>query len=353
MNNPCYTVVVCTDRRTPRISVTRHRYDRRVTGSDSLTPTQRDTLALLGRRGDPVVFDAGFVTELRADFDAGLAELADRIDAPPTDSESPAGQITQLVVTKRSIDAVLSCEAAWAAPDDFAWSPATARGTIAHRAIQLSVHWPDEPVPATLVDEAIARVIDEERGIGEWLAGCEPVDTADLRSRTVEHVTKFLECFPPLEATWRPVTEARAYYPASGPIAVRAQVDLMVGRPRGDESTKVIVDIKTGRTHPRHRQDLRFYALVETLTRRLPPRLLATYSLDSGTADVEMVTEAVLNSTLRRTLDAIDRMIEVRFEGREPKRSPGVPCRWCPIRADCAEGTAHLAAADNPDLDDV
>lgn len=311
-----------------------------------LTPTQRETLALLGRRGEPVVFDPAFVADLRADFETGIGELAERVG-------EPTGDRAELVVTKRSIDSVLTCEATWAAPDDFSWSPATARGTIAHRAIQLSVHWPDEPVPTTLVEEAIARVVDEERGIGEWLATIAPGDDADLRSRTVEHVTKFLECFPPLERSWRPVTEARAYFPASGPIALRAQVDLMIGPPRGSESTKVIVDIKTGRPHSRHRQDLRFYALVETLTRRLPPRLLATYSLDSGTAETELVTEAVLRSTLRRTLDAIERMVEVRFEEREASRSPGVGCRWCTIRADCPDGTAYLAAADDPDRDEL
>ena len=46
-----------------------------------------------------------------------------------------------------------------------------------------------------------------------------------------------------------------------------------LGRPTGDESSKVIIDLKTGRSSPRHRDDLRFYALVETLARELPPRL--------------------------------------------------------------------------------
>lgn len=305
-----------------------------------LTPTQRETLALLGRRGEPLVFDPDFVAELREDFLAGLGELAERVGGEP-------GDRADLVVTKRALDAVLSCEAAWAAPDDFSWSPAAARGTIAHRAIQLSVHWPAEPVPATLVDEAIARVAGEERGLGDWLATIGPADAADLRSRAIEHVTKFLECFPPLDGSWRPVTEARASFPASGPIALRAQVDLMIGPPRGGESTKVIIDVKTGRPQARHRHDLRFYALVETLTRRLPPRLLATYSLDSGTAETEVVTEAILRTTLRRTLDAVERMVEVRFEERPPTRSPGPACRWCPLRDECAEGLAHLAGGDD------
>ena len=63
---------------------------------------------------------------------------------------------------------------------------------------------------------------------------------------------------------------------------MRARIDLTLGVPRGGESRKVIVDLKTGRLLHRHREDLRFYALIETLVRDVPPRLLASYSLDSG-----------------------------------------------------------------------
>ncbi|HRE02145.1 MAG TPA: hypothetical protein PLV68_12655, partial [Ilumatobacteraceae bacterium] len=71
----------------------------------------------------------------------------------------------------------------------------------------------------------------------------------------------------------------------------------------GRESRKLIVDLKTGRVHSRHREDLRFYALVETLSRQVPPRKLASFYLDAGEPVVEDVTEALLRSTLRRTLD--------------------------------------------------
>jgi PD-(D/E)XK nuclease superfamily len=303
-----------------------------------MTPVQRRTLDLLSRSGDPVVFEEAFVDDLTAGFDEGLAELVDRTNAGD-----------ELFVTKHGIGGVLTCEASWAAPDPFSWNAARARGQVAHRAIQLSVHWRDEVVPAVVVDAAIERIADEERGLGDWLSGIDAVEVADLRSRAVEHVTKFLECFPALDPRWFPVTEATSQYPHSGAIVLRARVDLVLGRPRGDESTKVILDLKTGRLMQRHREDLRFYALVETLARRLPPRLLATYSLDSGSADVEVVSEAMLRSSVRRTLDAVERMIEVRVEGHEPTRTPGFQCRWCTLRVECDVGRAWLADADTDD----
>ena len=127
---------------------------------------------------------------------------------------------------------------------------------------------------------------------------------------------------------------------------LRSRVDLTLGTARGGESRKVIIDVKTGRLSPRHREDLRFYALVETLSRRVPPRLLATYSLDSGSADREEVTHGVLRSALRRTLDAVERMVAIRFEHRRAERTPGVACRWCPVSDDCDTGSRWLATTD-------
>ena len=288
------------------------------------------------------MFDAELVDELRGAVDEGLAELADHLTDGAADG-------AELFVTKHGVAGVLTCEASWASPDSFAWSAARARGQVAHRAIQLSMHWRDEVVPTEVVDAAIERLADEERGLGDWLARIDRVELADLRSRSVEHVTKFLECFPPLDPRWRPVTEGTSQYPLGGPITLRAKVDLTLGAPRGNESTKVIVDLKTGRVLPRHRDDLRFYALIETLARRLPPRLLATYSLDSGMADTEVVTEGVLRSALRRTLDAIQRMVEVRTGDRPPTRNAGPQCRWCSLRAECPEGQAWMAADADPE----
>lgn len=288
-----------------------------------LSPVQRRTLEALRRTDEPLVFDPAFVAELRADAQQGSDELSERLDGG------------DLWINKFTIRNVLQCEHHFMQPDPFAWSPALARGQVSHRAIQLLLSWRGEPTPADLVDEAMARLSDEDRGIGVWIAGLTAADGADLRGRCVERVTQFLECFPPLRRTWHPMTEASVHWPKEGPIVLRARVDLVIGRPEGMQSRKVLIDLKSGRSHPRHREDLRFYALVETLAREVPPRSIATFSLEAGEASVEPVTEASLRSALRRSLDAISRIIELTVEGRPPLPPPSLGCFACRGAANC------------------
>lgn len=304
-----------------------------------LSPVQVRTLDALRRSDQPVVFHPDAIAELRVDTMAGLDELTARVCGDET-----------LFVTKHGVRSVLGCEANHLAPDTFEWSPARARGQVSHKAIQLLLNWRGEPTPADLVDDALARLADDDRSLGTYVAGLSSGDEADLRGQSVERVTKFLECFPPLDRRWHPMTEAAAQFPVDGPIVLRARVDLVIGRPAGSESRKVIIDLKSGRIAPQHREDLRFYALVETLCRDVPPRKLASFSLDSGAAVTEEVTLGLLRSSLRRTLDAVERMIELRFEGRAPDRSPGTTCRWCQLAADCAPGTVYLLAGEEARL---
>jgi CRISPR/Cas system-associated exonuclease Cas4 (RecB family) len=305
---------------------------------DALTPVQRRTLAVL-RRGDaPLRFPEALVDELTADVEEAFAGFAARL-----------GEET-IWVNKHRLSAVLGCEAQSLVPDDFAWSPANATGQVAHRAIQLMIHWRGDPTPIDLVDEAIARLADADTSLGDWIAALGPGDDADLRGAAVERVTKFAECFPPLDKRAAPMTEARVQWPLDGPIVLSGKVDLVIGRPSADESRKVIVDLKTGRVAPRHRDDLRFYALLETLRARVPPRKLASFYLDVGEAHVEDVTEAVLRTAARRLLDGVHALVELTVEGRPPVKRPGPPCRWCPLLPTCDEGAAHLGA--RPDADD-
>lgn len=286
-----------------------------------------------------MVFDDELMTELRTDAEDGLTLLSERLGR------------SELVVTKHTIATVLDCETRHLAPDDFSWSPARARGTVTHKAIQLLLNWRGAPVPLDVVDEALARLADEERSIGDYIAGLGPGEEAELRGQTLELLTKFIECFPPLDPRAHPMTETSIRFPVDGPIVLRARVDLVIGRPHGTEARKVIIDLKTGRVLDRHRQDLRFYALVETLCRGVSPRKLASFSLDAGIAVVEEVTPALLRSTLRRTLDAIERMVELRVEGRPATTTAGPSCRWCQLLEGCAPGRASTAPVDADEAD--
>ncbi len=305
-----------------------------------LTPAQRSTLELLRRADDPLVFDEAFVQDLRDEANEAFAHFADRLNE------------SQVFVTKHTLAGVFGCEAQFLAPDEFEWTPSRARGQVSHRAIQLLINWRGEPAPAELVDEAIARLMNEEKGLSAWLEGLGEGDLADLRAMSTDHVTKFMECFPPLDARSRPVTESSTQWPVDGQILLRGRADLTVGKPFERESRKLIVDFKTGRVIPRHREDLRFYAIVETLSRQVPPRKLASFYLDAAQPIVEDVTENMLRSTLRRTLDGINALVELRVEGRPPTKSPGAPCRWCPLAEDCAEGQTYLRRDDDTDVTD-
>ena len=308
-----------------------------VTGPlDQLSPVQRRTLEVLRRSGDPIVFDPDLIASLRAEMRDALDHFARRLD-----------DRTELWISKHKLGSALDCEELHLTPDDFEWTPANAQGTIAHKAIELLISWRGEPIPADLVDEAMARLADEQRSIGQWIDRMSAGDAADVRGRATERLTRFMEDFPPLSTRWAPVTEASVRWPNSGPIVLAGKVDLMFGpRPKPGEdpreSRKVIIDLKTGRPSTRHRQDLAFYALLETLVREVPPRKVATFYLDAGTAEHEDVSERLLHSAVRRTLDGIHAIIELELEGRTPVRRPGAACHWCPHNTTCDDGRSHL-----------
>ncbi|MEX2625929.1 MAG: PD-(D/E)XK nuclease family protein [Ilumatobacteraceae bacterium] len=306
-------------------------------GSGALTPLQQRMLDQLRKAAEPVVFDPALAEDIRATVSEAIEAFGERLDGE------------QLWVSKHRLSTVLGCEAHAMAPDEFSWSPATATGQVSHRAIQLLVNWRGEPTPADLVDEAIARLADDDRSLGQWIAALSPGDEADLRGNALERVTRFVEGFPPLDKRSHPMTEARVQWPLDGPVVLAGKVDLVMGRPNGGESTKLIIDLKTGRHSPRHRDDLRFYALVETLRTGVPPRKLASYYLDVGEADVEDVTEAVLRTATRRTLDAVDALVELTTGEREPAVRPGPTCNWCSLRPNCDPGQAYLAGDLDPD----
>ncbi len=304
--------------------------------ADGLSPAQREILEALGARPhERPEFDPRLRDGLRGELEERLA---------PSVAALPQGQA--LNVSKHALATVHGCEALFLVNEEqpFEWSAATATGSVAHKAIELTVNWRGDPAPGELVDEAIGRLIAGTDGIGDWLGGLGEGERADLRSGAVERTTMFLECFPPLEARWRPVTESRLRADlCADRVILRGKVDLTVGRAEGLRAGKVLLDLKTGGFSPSHREDLRFYALLETLRLGVPPRLLATYYLDQGRLQQEVVTEDLLASAMERVVDGARALVDLLHGGREPVLRPGAPCRWCQIRVDCETGQRWLS----------
>jgi RecB family exonuclease len=308
-----------------------------------LRPRQAEIVALLGKGGERPEVSAATAGELRDALEEALAPLRPGVGEP----SEPVPE-RPLWVSKHQLAAIHGCETHAVAErsETFRWTPAAARGVVAHKAIELLINWRGEPSPGVLVDEALARLADSERSIGEYVGALADAEHAELRSFAVDKVTKFTDCFPPLPAKWIPVTESAVRVELwDGQLVLAGKTDLTLGRP-GD---KVIIDLKSGSTLGSHREDLRFYALLETLRMDQPPRKVATYYLDTARAHAEDVSEAMLWAALRRTVDGITRMVELQRAIRTPDVRPGSACRWCPLNDTCEPGRSHLERLDDPD----
>ncbi len=309
-------------------------------GAVGPNPAQQEVLDLLGapQAGRPT-FGAELRHELRSDLEEAVSPLVDRLSV-----EEP------LRIAKHALAQVHGCEARYLADEAAPFEPSVrvVRGTVAHKAIELSIHWQGEPHPGELVDEALAAYEQRDHWTTRFLQGCTEVERAELRGQANDLVTKFLECFPTLKAAWWPVSESSLRVDlAGGRITLAGKVDLALGRARGTTAGKVLIDYKTGGFSPTHVDDLRLYALIETVRLGVPPRMLATYYLDAGRLQPEPVTGALLASTVRRVADGAARMVELRRGEREPRKRVSPTCRWCPVLDGCEEGVAHLATTDD------
>ena len=256
-------------------------------------------------------------------------------------------------ISKHKISSVLSCEKQFVATQgDFHWTTANSKGQVAHKAIELLINWRGHVTPMDLAEAAIDRLSDADDragSIGEFLGNMSPAEFAELKAEVVDYITKFIECFPPIKKEWQPVVESSATFNHLGRSLVLAgKTDLVLGA----QGSKVILDFKTGNINPVHRDDLRFYSLVELLRSNKAPRLVASYSLSAARPDPEPVSEATLKVAVMRALDGITRIVELTRQVRKPSITPGFQCRWCSIAMDCEVGQQWLSRADD-DLDDL
>ena len=308
---------------------------------NKLNPLQQAVIDALGIPPDWQPLPAEVIASIEDQLISALAPVADKFTA-----EAP------LRVNKHHLATVHGCEKYHVVQREapFAWNINTVRGTIAHKGIELMLNWRGPIVPAEVVDAAITSVAENPReSASGFLISLSAHEMAELRGAVLGAVTNFLECFPPIKAQWRPMVEYSASYALfDNSIVLTSRMDLVLGGP----GKKVIIDLKTGRLTPTHRDDLRFYALVETLRSRQTPRQLGSYSLDSARLESEDVTEGLLQSAARRTAQGILLIADLVLKTREPDLRAGYQCRWCPIVDTCDVGTRFLRQLSGEDDDD-
>lgn len=295
----------------------------------ALNPAQQRVVDdLLGLGAPRPAFAEGLDLALLAALEDGLTPIVRRIEPH------------ELHVNKSALSQVLACEGYHDAEANvpFAWSVATARGVIAHKAIELAVFAPHGTPPLQLVDDVIERIAEngDDRSPRDFLRSATAVDVAELRAAASQVVTAFEASFPPLDKAWRPRLEASCRVElCGGSVVLRAKVDLALGRPVGNEARVLIIDVKTGRPWPGHLDDLRFYAMCETVRSGVPPFRIATYYLDTGRWQSEDVQVELLESAVRRVVAGTGRLAELRFGGRPPTINPGPTCGFCRRRDGC------------------
>ena len=300
-----------------------------------LNPAQEAVLKQLGSsRDERPVFSEDLGYHIRGALETAVEPY---LSALPPDED--------IFFAKHELGQIHGCQTKYLADRDneFEWAVNIARGSVVHKAVELAMNWRKEIEPSVLIDEALARYEQDSGSLGYWLQGCSEVERAELRSESLDAFSKYLECWPPLRPAWRPVSESRLRAELCGRrFILSGRADLTLGTAEGFRAGKVIIDLKTGGFAPLHVEDLRFYALIETLRIGVPPRLLATYHLDSAQLSPEEVTEDLLMATVARVVDAVEKFVSLIYEEKEPKNVAGPQCRWCSLSESCATGQSYL-----------
>ena len=311
---------------------------------DELSPVQQEVVEQIGAvRESWPEFPAELRYELRGELERGVADHVKML-----------GDGVSIWANKHAITSVHGCEKKFLADREFpGWSVPLARGSVVHKAIELSINWRGTPIPADLVDESMASLEYSDQNISGFLQELSDADRAQLRSDSVDLVTKFDECWPDLKKQWRPVTEAKIRMELfEGRVVLQGKIDLTLGRAEGLRAGKVLVDLKSGKFQPGHMHDLRYYAMIETVRIGVPPRRIASYYLDQGRFHSEDVTEEMLFSATQRAIDGINRMIELELDPSDPRVATSPACRWCRVLDACQPGQVSLREFDDP-LEDL
>ncbi|GIU85139.1 MAG: hypothetical protein KatS3mg008_1914 [Acidimicrobiales bacterium] len=306
---------------------------------EELNPVQRRILEVLGAKKDE-----------RPEFDEALADrIQSHMEESLRDVAEALGERGKIYVSKRDLAGVLACEAQWLddAERDFEWNAAVAKGTVVHKALELAVFGDDSLEHTDLVDKALERVAASDQGLALWLDQIDPAELGELKSAAVSLLSQAEEILPPLRKEWRPVLESRVKAELNGGrIALVGRVDLTLGRVEGRRAGKVVVDLKTGSEAEDHLHHLRFYALLELLRMRVPPRMVATIYLESASVRHEEVTEHTLQAAAERVIRGVRRIFELKNDtDADPVKRPGPSCGWCRLLGQCEEGTSYLAEA--------
>lgn len=290
---------------------------------------QRRTMRDLVDVGEGGVFDAGLEQRLRRRIESAILVDGFRLASP-------------VRLWKERLNDLSRCQGLFAAHlaqegEPFRYGRHSAEGTLVHKAIELEAGSSRAFDPHELAGRA-ATSLEEDRQFAPFWNGLDELARDGLLMSAVQTLESFRASFPPLGALRRELVPVCEHWLEAsvldGAVTVVGKVDLVLNRPDPVRSTRVLIDLKTGRAWPDHPEDMRLYALLYTLRYGVPPFRVATLFLSSGMPQCELVTEEVLERAADRVAAAV-RTATGLASGAQPDLRPGPHCRRCPRRATC------------------
>jgi hypothetical protein len=295
-----------------------------------LTPAQRRTLDELIRPGR--------APPGNEDVEAVLQRLEEELreECPRLRRERP------LRLSKRRLSAHDACPG-WFQSElaeeggAFAHGPATAVGSLTHRAIQLDIACERGEDVRTVVERAALRLSEQDPGFGRYWRELDRLDRAEHLALAAARLALFRTMFPPLERSWQLVPEQfLAASLARRAVVLSGRVDLMLGR-----GPHLLIDFKTGEARSGYAEDMRFYALVVALGFGVAPYRVATVFCESMEWQSEEVTAEVLEWEAAPVIRAARSAALLSKNGQTPALTPGPHCRRCPRALRCPSSAAR------------
>ena len=229
-------------------------------------------------------------------------------------------------------------------------SPATAKGTLVHRALERLFwhHDQGDRSPATAQAE-LAAAWEELRLDEEFLSlGMNPAQEEAFVADAATLVDGYLRLEDP-DAVQAVGTELTLEADVGG-LFLRGIIDRLDVTPEGD---LIVVDYKTGRVPREHQEQQRlggvqFYALLcEHVLGRRPAKVRLLYLREPVCIEADPSEQALRG--LRQRTTAIWSAIEKACEAEDFRPKPSALCNWCAFKPLCpAQGGDPALAASWP-----
>ncbi len=244
-----------------------------------------------------------------------------------------------LTVTKGHMNNVLQCEGKYAYPQAFSWTSAAAQGTIVHKAAELFFGGLRQQDAPSMFEAAVRRVrVSRLDGtLGDFVDSLNEEEMQTMQALAINSIANLLDSFSDIRDSWNPAPEfaTTTWIGTSKRVVFSGKIDLRLGSVQTNTASTLLIDFKTGKPSTSDFDDLRFYALIETLRTGLPPFRLANVYLKNATHSVEDYDEEILWNAAERAVDGALRMSEISNGEREAFLTPGPHCYYCPSSSTC------------------